>query len=81
MNNILQKGIKKYIKSTIIENFHDKDRIDDEKLKDSINYNLWINDSIEDQIEELPKRNWLFFTGIFVFYLTFIFVLSRVIKN
>ena len=81
MNNNLQKCIKKYIKSSFIENFHEENRIEDEELKNSINYNLWIDNNINDESEELVKRNWIFFIGIFVFYVIFIFVLSLVMKN
>jgi hypothetical protein len=67
MNNILQKSIKKYIKSSIIKNYQKENFIEDE--------------NINDESEELAKRNWIFFTGISVFYVIFIFVLSLVIKK
>lgn len=81
MKNILQKGIEKYIKSSIIETFHGEDRVNDEKLKDSINSDLWIDNGIYDESDQLSKRNWPFFAGILIFYITFLVILSYVIKS
>ncbi len=81
MKNILQKGLEKYVKSSIIETFHGNERISDEKLNDSINSDLWIDDGIHDENEELTKRNWPFFAGILIFYITFLILISYLMKS
>tara|TARA_E500000178_G_C17037751_1_gene764389 strand:- start:428 stop:682 length:255 start_codon:yes stop_codon:yes gene_type:complete len=77
----LQKGLEKLIKSVIIENFHGEERQEDEKLDDAINSEEWVEDGVNDEHEELTKRNWPFFIGILVFYITFLVLISFTLSS
>ena len=81
VKNSLQKGLEKYIKSTLIESFHGDERKDDEQLDGSLNEDLWVEDGINDENTELTKRNWPFFIGILVFYIIFFVLINFVIKS
>jgi hypothetical protein len=64
--NSLGKNFEKLIKRSIIENFHGEWREGDDKLPPE-----WDEDEDEDN-KELSKRNWPFFTGLLIFYITFL---------
>lgn len=81
VKNSLQKGLEKYIKSTLIESFHGDERKEDEQLYGSISEDRWFEDGVHDESEELTKRNWPFFIGILVFYIIFHVLISFTIKS
>lgn len=61
MQKTLLKGLEKIFKKQVIEQWHADDR-----------EAAYGEDLEDDSSEQLSKRNWPFFVGIFVFYTAFL---------